>query len=60
MADRQIQLSSGRFTMIAGGLGFSFVLWRPALEQHVGCHTFRRRASGRRHRLELWTQARAL
>lgn len=37
MADRQIQLSSGCFTMIAGGLGFSFVLWRPALEQHVGC-----------------------
>lgn len=42
------QLPSGRFVMIDDGLGFSLVFWRPALEQHVGDTTFRRRARGRR------------
>ena len=37
------QLSSGRFAVIEsfsgdGGLGFSLVPWRPALEQHIGRH----------------------
>jgi type IV secretory pathway VirD2 relaxase len=30
------RLSSGRFAMIDDGLGFSLVLWRPVLEQHIG------------------------
>ncbi|GGI33027.1 hypothetical protein GCM10010987_72340 [Bradyrhizobium guangdongense] len=30
------QLASGRFAMIDGGLGFSLVPWRPAIEKEIG------------------------
>jgi hypothetical protein len=30
------QLASGRFAMIDDGLGFSFVPWRPVIEQEIG------------------------
>ena len=33
---QRLTLTSGRFAMIDNGLGFSFVPWRPALEQRIG------------------------
>jgi type IV secretory pathway VirD2 relaxase len=33
---QRLILSSGRFAMIDGGLGFQLVPWRPALEQRLG------------------------
>ncbi len=33
---QRVTLSSGRFAMIDGGLGFQLVPWRPALEHHIG------------------------
>jgi hypothetical protein len=33
---RRVTLATGRFAMIGDGLGFQLVLWRPALEQHLG------------------------
>jgi hypothetical protein len=32
------QLSSGRFAMIDGGLGFSLVPWQPVLDKRIGQH----------------------
>jgi hypothetical protein len=34
----RVTLSSGRFAMIDGGLGFQLVPWRPALDRHLGQH----------------------
>jgi type IV secretory pathway VirD2 relaxase len=33
---QRLDLASGRFAMIDGGLGFQLVPWRPALDQHLG------------------------
>jgi type IV secretory pathway VirD2 relaxase len=33
---RRLNLASGRFAMIDGGLGFSLVPWSPVLERHLG------------------------
>jgi hypothetical protein len=33
---QRVTLSSGRFAMIDGGMGFQLVPWRPALEQQLG------------------------
>lgn len=33
---RRLDLASGRFAMIDGGLGFSLVPWSPMLERHLG------------------------
>jgi type IV secretory pathway VirD2 relaxase len=33
---RRLNLASGRFAMIDGGLGFSLVPWSPMLERHLG------------------------
>ena len=33
---RMVVTSSGRFAMLDDGLGFSFVPWRPVLEQRIG------------------------
>lgn len=35
---QRIALSSGRFAMIDGGLGFQLVPWSPSLERHLGRH----------------------
>jgi type IV secretory pathway VirD2 relaxase len=35
---QRVTLASGRFAMIADGLGFQLVPWRPALEQKLGQH----------------------
>ena len=32
----RVTLASGRFAMIADGMGFQLVPWRPALDQHLG------------------------
>jgi len=34
----RVTLASGRFAVIADGLGFQLVPWRPALEAHLGRH----------------------
>ena len=52
-------LASGRFAMIDDGLGFQLVPWSPSLEKQARPACRRRRASRRRHRLELWPEARA-
>ena len=33
---RRVDLASGRFAMLDGGLGFQLVPWRPELERHLG------------------------
>lgn len=33
---RSIQLASGRFAMLADGMGFSLVPWKPVIEQRLG------------------------
>jgi len=35
---QRVTLASGRFAMIADGLGFQLVPWRPALEEKLGRH----------------------
>jgi hypothetical protein len=35
---QRLQLASGRFAMIDGGLGFQLVPWTPSLERHLGRH----------------------
>jgi type IV secretory pathway VirD2 relaxase len=35
---QRVTLTSGRFAMIADGLGFQLVPWRPALQQKLGQH----------------------
>jgi type IV secretory pathway VirD2 relaxase len=35
---RRITLASGRFAMLADGMGFQLVPWTPAIEQHLGRH----------------------
>ena len=33
---RSLDLASGRFAMLDGGIGFSLVPWRPVMEEHLG------------------------